>query len=63
MGRIQDKVAIVTGGSTGLGKATCGLLAREGARVVVADIQDELGNGVADEIRAAVARPSTTTWT
>jgi len=52
VGRIQGRVAIVTGGSTGLGKATSELLAREGARVVIADIQDELGKGVADEIRA-----------
>ncbi|OFW58667.1 MAG: short-chain dehydrogenase [Actinobacteria bacterium RBG_16_64_13] len=50
MGRVQDKVAIVTGGSTGLGKATCMLLAAEGARTVIADIQDELGAGVAAEI-------------
>ena len=50
MGRVQDKVAIVTGGSTGLGKATCILLAAEGAKVVVADIQDGLGEGTAAEI-------------
>jgi NAD(P)-dependent dehydrogenase (short-subunit alcohol dehydrogenase family) len=50
MGRVQDKVAIVTGGSTGLGKATCILLAGEGARVVIAGIQDEKGAGVAQEI-------------
>ena len=52
MGRIQDRLAIVTGGSTGLGKATCELLAREGAKVVIADIQDELGSGVAEEIKS-----------
>jgi NAD(P)-dependent dehydrogenase (short-subunit alcohol dehydrogenase family) len=40
----------VTGGSTGLGRATCILLAEEGAQVVIADIQDELGAGVAEEI-------------
>ena len=50
MGRVQDKVAIVTGGSTGLGRATCLLLGSEGARVVIADIQDALGVGVAEEI-------------
>jgi NAD(P)-dependent dehydrogenase (short-subunit alcohol dehydrogenase family) len=51
MGRVQDKVAIVTGGSTGLGRATCLLLATEGATVAVTDIQDELGAAVAEEIR------------
>jgi NAD(P)-dependent dehydrogenase (short-subunit alcohol dehydrogenase family) len=51
MGRVQDKVAIVTGGSTGLGKATCLLLAAEGSRVVVTDIQDDIGKATAEEIR------------
>ncbi|MCE5253023.1 MAG: glucose 1-dehydrogenase [Actinomycetia bacterium] len=50
MGRVQDKVAIVTGGSTGLGRATCGLLAEEGARVVIADIQDDLGKATVEQI-------------
>jgi NAD(P)-dependent dehydrogenase (short-subunit alcohol dehydrogenase family) len=53
MGRVQDKVAIVTGGSTGLGKATCLLLGSEGARVAVTDIQDDLGMAVADDIKKA----------
>lgn len=50
MGRVQNKVAIVTGGSTGLGKATCELMAKEGAKVVIADIQDSLGTAVVEEI-------------
>src|SRR5688500_14933825 len=37
-GRLQNKVAIVTAGAAGIGRATAELFAREGARVVVADI-------------------------
>jgi NAD(P)-dependent dehydrogenase (short-subunit alcohol dehydrogenase family) len=53
MGRVQDRVAIVTGGSTGLGRATAELFAAEGAKVVIADIQDDLGAAVAGEVTAA----------
>ncbi len=50
MGRVQDKVAIITGGSTGLGRATCLLLAKEGATVINADIQDTKGKELVEEI-------------
>jgi len=51
--RFTDKVAIVTGGASGLGKATALRLASEGAVVGVADINDTAAAAVADEIRAA----------
>ena len=47
---LVGKVAIVTGGASGIGDATCRLLARHGASVVVADVQDDLGARVAREI-------------
>lgn len=51
-GRVQDKVAIVTGGASGIGLASAEILAREGAKVVIADIQEELGKQAAETIRA-----------
>lgn len=50
MGRVQDKVALVTGGAVGLGEAMCRMLAREGAKVVITDIKDEEGKALADAI-------------
>ena len=51
-GRVEGKVAIVTGAAKGLGKADVEALAREGATVVMTDI-DESGQAVAEEIAAA----------
>jgi NAD(P)-dependent dehydrogenase (short-subunit alcohol dehydrogenase family) len=53
VGRIEGKVALVTGAASGIGEATAELFAREGARVVVADVQDELGRQVVERIRQA----------
>ncbi len=53
MGILDNKVAIVTGGSRGLGKVYCLRLAEEGARVVVADILEKEAQAVVDEIKAA----------
>jgi len=50
MGRVEGKVAIVTGGAMGLGEADARVLAREGARVVVTDVNRELGAKVAEQI-------------
>ena len=52
-GRVQDKVALVTGGASGLGKATVALLAREGAQVVITDIAEDAGRALAEQIGGA----------
>ncbi|AQS41965.1 MAG: Dehydrogenase [Candidatus Tokpelaia hoelldobleri] len=48
--RVKDKVALVTGGAKGIGEATAILLAREGARVVLTDLDHESGEIVARKI-------------
>lgn len=50
MDRVRDKVAVVTGGAEGLGRATSILLAREGAKVAIADIDDAASAKVVQEI-------------
>jgi NAD(P)-dependent dehydrogenase (short-subunit alcohol dehydrogenase family) len=50
MNRVKDKVAIVTGAGTGIGEASACLLAKEGAKVVVADIDIANGESVAKRI-------------
>jgi NAD(P)-dependent dehydrogenase (short-subunit alcohol dehydrogenase family) len=48
--KLKDRVAIVTGGAHGIGKALCERFAREGARVVVADLDAEAASRVAKQI-------------
>src|SRR5271165_4599157 len=53
MNRLQGKVALVTGGALGLGRATASLLAREGARIVITDMRDSEGAAAVAEIEKA----------
>lgn len=51
--RLREKIAVVTGGAQGIGRAVALGLAREGANIVVADLQAEKAKAVAEEARAA----------
>ena len=51
--RLADKVAIITGGAHGMGKSTCEIFAREGAKVVIADVDDQAGQELAQQITTA----------
>ncbi|MFN0088691.1 MAG: SDR family NAD(P)-dependent oxidoreductase [Acidimicrobiales bacterium] len=53
MGRLTGKVALITGGARGQGAAEGALFASEGARVVLADVRDELGEATAGSIEGA----------
>ncbi len=53
MGRVQDKVCLVTGAASGMGREHALLLAEQGARIILTDLNVSAGQAVADEIKGA----------
>jgi len=52
MKRLQNKIAIITGGAQGIGKATALKFAEEGASIVLWDVNEEKGNALVNELKA-----------
>ena len=60
MQRLQDRVAVITGGASGIGLATARRLAGEGAHVVVADLDETAGPKTAEELDGLFVRTDVT---
>jgi NAD(P)-dependent dehydrogenase (short-subunit alcohol dehydrogenase family) len=50
MGQVDGKIGLITGAASGIGAATAGVLAREGAKIVITDLDDARGREIADRI-------------
>ncbi|MFB9831497.1 3-oxoacyl-ACP reductase [Actinoallomurus acaciae] len=60
MQRLEDRVAVVTGGASGIGLATVRRFAQEGAKVVIADVDETTGKNVAEEVGGLFVRADVT---
>ncbi len=56
--QLQNKIALITGGASGIGRATALLFAREGATLVIADVNDSAGQSLTEEITRTGGRAS-----
>jgi 3-hydroxybutyrate dehydrogenase len=54
--RLKDKVAVITGAASGIGKVIAHAFSREGAKVVIADLDQQDADAVADELGARTQR-------
>ena len=58
MSKLQDKVAIITGGASGIGAAAASLFVSEGAKVVLVDLNEEKGKAFEAELKGEECRSS-----
>jgi len=56
--KLMDRIAVVTGAGSGIGRATALMFAREGARVAVVDLAEATAKATAEEIERAGGKPS-----